>query len=1065
MRNLRSWKTELVRDLRSATDNPNALCDVELGLTLAAEVCPHETPDVVPALLSGNVVPGLDPHALSAIQRALIARARVLLRVQGQTRWTELLQLYRSQSEIVRLFDVEPSEPARRKSSSVRPDRRGIYLEALNSPPPFENFRKQPAAAGTYYFCVRDDHEPGPYQWHSVTFTEEDIAGFPDSTPGSLSSPRTDRRSLVVSWDDLRATAEWMDQESRGTNWSQRFDRMNLVGGTDRGLKMTGLYHLVGMVGSGKSTLMDILAVWAARSGLRTMLVVGDNVDATTRVEMFRGLGLNSVPLMGLGGRKRRREQLERVANQSGRGWQDPRLKWASPVCPLLGFGASDVTDIPPGSEPCESLHEEGNENSNQRTCPLMLACPVHISRSTMMDADIWVGTPQSLVLTRAPDQIFEENVRLLEVVYRECDLVIVDEADRVQTQLDEMLAPSVTLVGTQGNGFMEALDRSAVVRPGGSLPRMMSSPDVFEWKAAQDMSFHAVSLLLLLCSGNKDLRDWITRRSYFTAFGLADQLHRELSGETGSGEALPQLVDQFLRDPDADSCLGNLAAAVLPARGENIKQARVNDALQWLSDTYPLEVVDQQDEELLSLKLQSIAAAAVLDNRLKRIYDHWEVGAVAYSLGDGADNPFHRSPRDYQGMVPAPPMGVLFGFRYRSDHDANPQIDMFRCTGVGRWLLTHLHDMFKDVDGADGPQVLLLSGSSWAPGSSSYHVQAPVDSVLIPPSADVAAIAKSAAFFNYALDPKSLQPIAVSGSGGECRERNLLDLLAFLTDRQGGTSALERELELLERDDGNGDCILMVTGSYEETQQAFRFLNGKLNCGIRYLVPDSSQDEVPSSWTSGQLRRGLVRQFADGDERVLIAPLMAIERGHNIVEEDGSARIGSVYFLVRPMPVPHEFGLAIRDMNHWAMSRWTERVAGVEPDSVERRWNEYRANAYRAWHAILRDTGRYRSATPERRRNIAWTQLVALWQTAGRGVRGGSSVRVHFCDAAFAPNSARGEEDDEETSLLVAMRKELNRYLNNDTQTDGLGDREREVCRALYEPWAAMLSNIANLN
>ena len=1065
MRHLGHWKRELARDLRPSTDNPSELCDVELALTLAAEVCPHESPDIVPALLSGNIIPGIDQKALPANQRAMIARARVLLRVQGHTRWTQLLQWYRSQSDIVRLFDVEPGKPASPKSSSIRPDRREIYLEALNSPPPFESYSRKPAAAGTYHFYVRDDHEPGPYEWHSVTFTEEDIGRFPGSRPRPLNSPRTGRRPLNVRWEDLKATAAWMDRQGQGKNWSQRFDRMDLVDGTDRGLKMTGLYHLVGMVGSGKSTLMDVLAVWAARSGLRTILVVGDNVDATTRVETFRGLGLNSVPLMGLGGRKRRREQLERVANQSGRGCKDPRLKWASPVCPLFGFGASDLPDIPPGSEPCESLHEEREQDSNRRTCPLMPACPVHKSRSTMMDADVWVGTPQNLVLTRAPEQVVEENVRLLEAVYRECDLVIVDEADRVQTQLDEMFAPSVTLVGTRGNGLMEELDRSAVVPPGGSLGRTMASSDVFEWKTAQSMSNQAVNLLLLLCSSNKDLKDWITQRSYFTAFGLADQLHRELSGEMGDGEAIPELVDQFLRNPDTDSCLGNLATAVLTARSEDIKQARVNDALQWLRDAYPPKEVGKQDEELLSLKLQSIATAAVLDNRLKRVYDHWDVGDGAYSLGDGADIPFHRSPRDYHGLVPVQPMGVLFGFRYRSDNDGNPQIDMFRCMGVGRWLLTHLHDMFEDLDGAYGPHVLLLSGSSWAPGSSGYHIQAPVDNVLTSPSADVAAITKSTAFFNYALDSKSFRPIAVSGSGGERRERNLLDVLAFLTDRPSGTSELERELELLEWADGGGNCILMVTGSYEETQQAFSFLNGRLNCRIRYLVPDSSPDGERSHWAGDQLRRGLVDRFADGDERILIAPLMAIERGHNIVEEDGSARIGSVYFLVRPMPVPHEFGLAVRDMNHWAMSRWTERVAHEESDSVGRRWNEYRTDAYRAWHAILRDPGRYRSATPERRRNIAWTQLVALWQTVGRGVRGGYRVRVHFCDAAFAPNSAKGERDTEETSLLVAMRKELDRYRNHDTRAYGPGDREREVCRSLYEPWAAMLSNITNVN
>ena len=58
MRNSRSWKSDLLKGLSGHTTNPEVLCDVELALTLVSELCPEETPAVVPALLSGN--PSLD---------------------------------------------------------------------------------------------------------------------------------------------------------------------------------------------------------------------------------------------------------------------------------------------------------------------------------------------------------------------------------------------------------------------------------------------------------------------------------------------------------------------------------------------------------------------------------------------------------------------------------------------------------------------------------------------------------------------------------------------------------------------------------------------------------------------------------------------------------------------------------------------------------------------------------------------------------------------------------------------------------------------------------------------
>ena len=449
MRNSRSWKSELVKGLAGHATNPEILCDVELALTLVAEVCPLETAAVVPALLSGNPVSGLKPNQVTDHSRALLARARMLLRCRGEMRWRGMLKSYNAESDLVRLYDSKDDGPPTLRQISIHPERLGTYISALNSSPPYLERTLELASSGSYWFPLRGDDGRGTFEWRSLSFTSEDIQGIPSSEARPLQPPRR-REPLSIPWGALRETASWMDRKD-DAGWVRRLDGMRIdmrLDGHDepQDLVLDGLFQLVGMVSSGKSTLMDIIAVWAAHSGLRIMLVVGDNVDVTTRVERFRSLGLDSVPLMGLGGRKRRMEQIERVAmsesTEDRPGWRDPRLKWTSPICPVIGFSSSDVSEIPPGSEPCETLYDRPDLKSTKRACPLMPACPVHLSRNWMMEASIWVGTPHSLLLTRAPMQSLKDDVRFLEAVYRECDIVIVDEADRVQVQLDEMFAP-----------------------------------------------------------------------------------------------------------------------------------------------------------------------------------------------------------------------------------------------------------------------------------------------------------------------------------------------------------------------------------------------------------------------------------------------------------------------------------------------------------------------------------------------------------------------------------------------------------------------------------------------
>ena len=85
------------------------------------------------------------------------------------------------------------------------------------------------------------------------------------------------------------------------------------------------------------------------------------------------------------------------------------------------------------------------------------------------------------------------------------------------------------------------------------------------------------------------------------------------------------------------------------------------------------------------------------------------------------------------------------------------------------------------------------------------------------------------------------------------------------------------------------------------------------------------------------------------------------------------------------------------------------------------------------------------------------------MWQVIGRLLRGGQPARVYFCDAAFAPRTARRAEDDtdvddETTSLLHGMQHVLTPYF----APDGT-DRDRHLVQALYAPLHTALTTMGD--
>ena len=252
---------------------------------------------------------------------------------------------------------------------------------------------------------------------------------------------------------------------------------------------------------------------------------------------------------------------------------------------------------------------------------------------------------------------------------------------------------------------------------------------------------------------------------------------------------------------------------------------------------------------------------------------------------------------------------------------------------------------------------------------------------------------------------------------------------------------------------------MLLVVGSYYEAEQAFLYLlANRPDWGeqMAYLVSDD--DEFESEWRgrNPRLRRGLVNQFIKTGAWLLIAPLLAVERGHNILNEEGQAALGAVYFLVRPHPRPDDISYIIGSMNAWYMHKhadasWLTAQCRQAQPALEELTTIFRGQAFKEWRRLLRTPLIYSTLKGNDLSALIPTQLVSLWQVIGRLVRGGCAAQVIFCDAKFAPQTARLEVDEtERTSLLIGMKTVLESFF---TPVSLHSPRERDLVRILYEP------------
>jgi hypothetical protein len=482
---------------------------------------------------------------------------------------------------------------------------------------------------------------------------------------------------------------------------------------------------------------------------------------------------------------------------------------------------------------------------------------------------------------------------------------------------------------------------------------------------------------------------------------------------------------------------------------------------------------------ETVAQRLEFVLNAALLDRHNRIIFYEWHNRPNHVISGV---QPYRRVPSSLVNVLPLPPTGRMFGIYYRGkSSEPDDKLSSFAYTNIGRAYVLDFHRLRSWLDGQPGPHVLFMSGTSYLPHSTRFHIGGTPDAEpkgVLKPNPLHTSILKSIQESMFTFLPMypdmEERGIRVSGTGDMLH--SLVKLTQQLIARQGGYLGVElRELKRLgdEQPDKWADRarLLLFVNSYEESEWVARQIRQqwteKSRSVFQLIRPKRDNDlQIRGEDEHGRLIRNDIERFADTKGEILIAPLQSIGRGFNILNQEGKAAFGAVYFLTRPMPHPYDTPAIIQELNRRAYDWFNDenfyawQADGIYGRAValRRAMNHYwTLIEQRSYYSTLWDAEEY-NLYP--RSDIAATTAGTLIQAVGRSIRGGVPFRAYFVDAAWAPESAKYLKsrdkkfvDTPSTSLLVAVIDVLAAYA-----------ADMGVGQALYAELLGRLEYTANL-
>ena len=932
---------------------------------------------------------------------------------RSQKYWQDDLREYRKKRyDAVRAFSIQQVDEKRSFSKAIGPYPYP-YEERAKEWVRFWPERVEDLKAPTYA-------ESGTYRYmYSLESGDSETVRVKLNCAGvdtawSMPVEKNCRPPITISIKELLSTAEKMAEICLGdpcftilkTNILKEVNGSTVQPCSE--LTIREVVNMVGMVGAGKSTLIKVLSFWFHQHGLR-MAVVVDTVAETLSLQKYlSSLGVAASPLIG---RSERMKYINQVSQPDEICLSASYSQYLTPACLIDGMDEQHDAAIVFGKEPCYSL-KKGNQHY---LCPYFEQCS-----GTKMLRDCYTA---SVVVTTvagfAASRVGTARETFLELAMRDFDLVVFDESDRVQKTLDHFFMPE-----TSFNNYIRecAEDCSAYMK--------LSSKHREENLAAQrydEMQRQSVTVLsCIVKSLHHELGAWrkITYGDPFSALTLLDDLY-----QTETEFKIPHAVYQAIYDlidmQDEERIRQSTLWAVLDSSCKSTDEFFFDRMYQlWLTElgeTFPRPEKNKA-RKIQDARIKLILRLIYFDHFIRGLSDAYEASHET-SYGQNELFGFLQTRfRQQQHFLPSALCGNLFGLKKTDEED----IILFRQFAFGRSLMKDLPYLRTDQHGNPaGPHVILLSGSSWAEGSYEYHVNRPVNYILEADAEKRVFLEKTRFFESGFLE-------RISGAGDDQRVAQL---------RAATQKAVDLIISEYERKAGK---ILLVVNSYAqalEVQQTLETALRKANCSARTCRMIADAINAPSG--EDTVRRGEVSRFAQMNADILIAPAMAIERGHNIVDEYGHSALSAVFFMVRPMAVPDDIQQKGSKLNGLVESHCKRETQ----ESLFAYNARIRQFAARQWNKMCKTKAfGIAELSEDERKDVVATLFVLILQIFGRLARVTDVSRpaphVYFIDGAFRRRPEKAEDFD--------CLSELGQYLEKlMTQKES-----SEIAKTLYAPF-----------
>ncbi|MCL2876541.1 MAG: hypothetical protein FWF12_09715, partial [Betaproteobacteria bacterium] len=876
----------------------------------------------------------------------------------------------------------------------------------------------------------------------------------------------------------------------------------------------------IGLPGAGKTTLLMCLLRHFGMRGIKAAVFFPSIEVCRQYLEDLRRYGVHAGLLVGQSSETRRghahklAEALATGDPLKGFGVSADTAPLFEGVCPLPALTSVPGTNFGIEDSYCEKVLQsrsaKGDGDSGdmlKRLCPVWPLCGITRAARELPQASVWLGHVLSAD-TRVPSHTTALKERYFELIARTFDVVVFDEADRVQRDLDRRGISELKLSG-HDNSFHRQVQRTPQAIASGQNSVLRSADyaqmtiEIAEFERLNVLLIHAIQGLTddlfktfsgVLMSPLRIIGERLSpkRTSRMTDDTGADPQARakdalcelwesaairafQLRGARARASSVAATPDMVLRTADA------FRMQIEDAK--RLYEELTRSMSEWLAETSLKEqknlnvriaeqlrgMMRQSDnaetERLVSLLLPVTFTILSYRRLSPRLSDMCEQGLMEQVQLDEMGS------RDLLLATPDNILGSLSGVRFNpqrgmhGDDDIELQYVVFE--GTPRLLMYRLHEWARrKEDGVrEGPAVLLTSATSFMPPSPAYHVAVTPQYVLERREPERADAPPSHYEFRPIRDGLGADAdfLRFSGERSESARMTSLEKMAFaLLDGGPDNSQLARDCANFDLRNGMPRKAAFIVNSYEQTQRLKQFVDQRMPVWRERVV--AVIDKLPNAAPSdGYVTASRVESLGDDSRwQVLIFPAGALGRGTNVVFTSGTrlrdAAIGTLYFLTRPYPPPNSMDFPVSMAAKATLDFDLRPDEPVSLDELREDILNARQHAYRYIGPLLRRP-LYARSLGKLFEPFTANTAVELLQTIGRAMRNGCPVQCFFVDRAWAEKTARNELDDENSSMLVQLRAILERGAAS------ADPREAALYHALYGAFLEPLRNIKGLN